>query len=86
MKLVADMYKDSGKWYATAELPVTDELINQLLRKYGYGFEGVIEYILENQKEVTYSACDEFWWAVKLEDQPIESHVFCMFLRKPYQR
>jgi hypothetical protein len=85
MKLVVDMYKDSGKWYATAELPVTDDLINQLLRKYGYSFQGVKEYILENQKEVTRPYCDEFWWAVRLEDQPPESSVFCLFLRRPYQ-
>ena len=80
MYLYINFFKESGKWYATTKLPITEEKLEDLLRTREFSL--VKQYIRDTQKEV-YNP-DQFYWSVTLENQPDKSPLFCRFLYFPF--
>lgn len=76
MKLKATIYKLSGKYYDEVEFDITDDDVEDMKRKYGYGFDGVTDYIEEHSQYTN----KNYHFHVTLVDQPVTSPVFCEYL------
>ena len=74
--LKVEFYKCSGKHYATAHIPTTDEQMHQLKAASKFGRGEIYDFIRINQKAVNLP--DTFYWVLSFDGtEPLQ------FLKKP---